>query len=231
MGRYIVTGANRGLGLEFVQQLLGRGERVIAACRKPAQAQALNVLAGNYPGHLHMLPLDVASEKSIHEFAREVPLVADNFDVLINNAGMLVVGEHFGNIAMKTLADSFAVNAAAPLLLTQALVPLLAAPGGKVINISSQMGSIADADSFRSVSYSMSKAALNMATRRLGVELAPRGIVIAAYHPGWVQTDMGGANATSDAKTSVDALLKQIERLDAALSGGFYDRDGKVFPW
>jgi len=231
MGRYIVTGANRGLGLEFVQQLLARGERVIAACRKPAQAQTLNTLAGNYPGHLHSLPLDVASEKSIAEFAREVPMVADSVDVLINNAGMLVAGEHFGNIAAKTLADSFAVNAAAPLLLTQALAPLLATPGGKVINISSQMGSITDADTFRSVSYSMSKAALNMATRRLGVELAQRGLVVAAYHPGWVQTDMGGANATSDAKSSVEALLRQIDRLDASLSGGFYDRDGKVFPW
>jgi NAD(P)-dependent dehydrogenase (short-subunit alcohol dehydrogenase family) len=233
MGRYVVTGANRGLGLEFTRQLLARGERVIAGCRKPAQAHALNHLAGQHPGHLHVLPLDVASERSIAEFAREAALVADRVDVLINNAGVLVGGERFGELAAKTMLDSFAVNAVAPVLLTQAFAPLLraAAAGAKVANISSQMGSMADATSARSPSYSMSKAALNMATRRLAAELTGQGIAVFCFHPGWVQTDMGGSQATTPVEESASALLQQIDRFGSAQAGGFFDRHGKPFPW
>ena len=218
---------------EHYYRIMVRGDRVIAGCRKPAQAHALNHLAGEHPGHLHVLPLDVASERSIAEFAREAALVADKVDVLINNAGLLVGGERFGELAAKTFVDSYVVNAVAPVLLIQAFAPLLraAAPGAKVANLSSQMGSMADATSARSPSYSMSKAALNMATRRLAAELGTQGVTVAAFHPGWVRTDMGGAAATTPVEESAAALLQQIDGLTPAHNGGFFDRHGRAFPW
>ncbi|MCQ4165969.1 SDR family oxidoreductase [Tahibacter harae] len=228
----IVSGANRGLGLEMVQQLLQRGWRVIAACRDTGQGLRLTGLAGAHPGHLHVMPLDVTSERSIAAFVGEAGLVADRLDLLVNNAGLLVGGERFGAVEAKNLAASFAVNASGPLLLTQACAALLAnAAAARVANISSVMGSIARAEVFRSPSYAMSKAALNMATRLLAAELAPRGIRVASFHPGWVQTDMGGPNATLDVEGAVSALLERILRLDAEGSGRFFGSEDEELPW
>lgn len=228
----IVSGANRGLGLEMVQQLLQRDWRVIAACRDTGQGLRLTSLAGAHPGHLHVMPLDVTSERSIAAFVGEAGLVADRLDLLINNAGLLVGGERFGTIEAKNLAASFAVNASGALLLTQACTALLAnAAAARVANISSVMGSIARTEAFRSPSYCMSKAALNMATRLLAAELAPRGIRVASFHPGWVQTDMGGPNATLDVAGAVSALLDRILRLDADGSGRFFGSKDEELPW
>src|SRR5687768_7785261 len=125
----LVTGANRGLGLEFVRQLLARGDRVVATCRHPGKATALNALAGEYPGRLHVLPLDVSDQKSIAGLVRELPLLDDGdgdgarLDLLVNCAGVLHSGERFGSVAAATLEDSFRTNAMGPLLLTQALAP------------------------------------------------------------------------------------------------------------
>ena len=149
--RCLVTGANRGLGLEFARQLLDRGDRVIATCRQPGRANALNQLAGEYPGRLHVLPLDVAEPKSRAELVRELPLVlgADaRLDLLLNNAGVLHSGERFGKVDAATLDDSLRTNASGPFLLTQALAPLLA-DGATVANLSSELGSIAGKDAFR----------------------------------------------------------------------------------
>jgi NAD(P)-dependent dehydrogenase (short-subunit alcohol dehydrogenase family) len=229
----IVSGANRGLGLEMVQQLLQRGWRVIAACRDTAQGLRLTSLAGAHPGHLHVMPLDVTSERSIAAFVNEAGLVADGLHLLVNNAGLLVGGERFGAIEAKNLAASFAVNASGALLLTQACTALLAnAAPSRVANISSLMGSIARTDTFRTPSYAMSKAALNMATRLLAAELAPRGISVASFHPGWVQTDMGGPNATLGVQAAVAALLDRILQFAAADSGHFFGCDGDdELPW
>src|SRR5437868_15316294 len=121
MQRILVTGANRGLGLEFVRELLARGDRVYAACRHPGRALALTELAGAHPGHLAVLPLEVDKERSIAELAREVAALTDTLDVLINNAGMLVSGERFGALAAKPLLDTFAANVRRPVLATLAL--------------------------------------------------------------------------------------------------------------
>ena len=120
----LVTGANRGIGLEFVRQLLVRGDRVIATCRQPGKAAGLNTLGGEHPGRLHVLPLDVASEKSRAELVRELPLVLGEdgrLDLLINNAGVLHSGERFGQLRQETLEDSLRINAIGPLLLAQAV--------------------------------------------------------------------------------------------------------------
>jgi NAD(P)-dependent dehydrogenase (short-subunit alcohol dehydrogenase family) len=228
--RSIVTGANRGLGLEFTRQLLARGDHVVAACRHPGKASELTHLAGGYPGRLHVLPLDVADEKSRTAFARELPLVADGVDLLINNAGVLHSGERWGSVSEANLADSLRTNAMGPFLLTQALASQLAAHA-TVANISSGMGSISDDPDFHSPSYRISKAALNMATRMLARALESRGIPVIALCPGWVRTDMGGSSAQITPPESVSALLQVIDAVMPERSGGFFDRFGKPMPW
>jgi NAD(P)-dependent dehydrogenase (short-subunit alcohol dehydrogenase family) len=226
----LVTGANRGIGLEFVRQLLARGDRVIATCRHPGKATALNTLTGEYPGHLHVLPLDVANGKSRAELVRELPLVADRIDLLINNAGVLHSGERFGQLSAAHLDDSFRTNASGPLLLTEALAPALA-DGATVANLSSTLGSIASTSRFGTPSYNISKAAQNMATVLLAHALRDRGIRVVALHPGWVQTEMGGDGAQIAATASVAGLLRVVDGLSLDDSGRFLDWQGQSQPW
>ncbi|RPE80240.1 SDR family oxidoreductase [Vulcaniibacterium tengchongense] len=228
--RCLVTGANRGIGLEFVRQLLARGDRVVAACRRPARAHALNQLAGEHPGRLHVLPLDVAEPKSHAELARELPLALDGLDLLINNAGVLHSGERFGQVPIAHLDDSLRVNASGPFLLTQTLAPLLAS-GAVVANLSSELGSIASAAGFHTPSYAISKAAQNMATALLARALAERGVAVLALHPGWVQTDMGGAGAQVAPADAVRGLLRVLDAATVADSGRFLDWRGRAVPW
>jgi NAD(P)-dependent dehydrogenase (short-subunit alcohol dehydrogenase family) len=230
MAHVLVTGANRGLGLEFVRQLLGRGERVIAACRQPGRAIELTRLAGVHPGHLTVLPLALPDSRSIAELVREIEALDVRIGVLVNNAGMLVSGERFGTIEAKSLHDSFAANAQGPLLLTQALAPRLT-DHAKVINLSSGLASIAGADSLYSPSYSISKAALNMASKLLSVALADRHIVVVALSPGWVQTDMGGAGASLTPAESITAMLRLIDGLQITDTGAFLSHGGKPIAW
>ena len=226
----LVTGASRGIGLEFARQLLARGDRVIATCRHPGKATALNTLTGEYPGHLHVLPLDVANEKSRAELVRELPLVAGHVDLLINNAGVLHSGERFGQLSAAHLDDSFRTNASGPLLLTEALAPTLS-DGATVANLSSTLGSIASTSRFGTPSYNISKAAQNMATVLLAHALRDRGIRVVALHPGWVQTEMGGDGAQIAATASVAGLLKVIDGLTLDDSGRFLDWQGQPQPW
>ena len=172
MQRILVTGANRGIGLEFVRQCLLRGARVFAACRQPGKALKLTELAAAHPGRLSVLPLDLDKERSIAELARETAALTDALDLLINNAGVLVPGERYGEIVARTLIDTFTTNVAGPLLLTQALTPLLLrGESAKVVNLSSDLGSLSKTKSFYTPSYAISKAGLNMVTRQLAAEL------------------------------------------------------------
>jgi NAD(P)-dependent dehydrogenase (short-subunit alcohol dehydrogenase family) len=226
----LVTGANRGIGLEFVRQLLARGDRVVATSRHPGKSAALNALTGEYPGRLHVLPLDVASEKSRAELVRELPLVCGRIDLLINNAGVLHSGERFGQLSAAHLDDSFRINASGPLLLTEALASTLS-DGATVANVSSTLGSIASTGQFGTPSYNISKAAQNMATVLLAHALRDRGIGVVALHPGWVQTDMGGDGAQIAASTSVAGLLRVIDGLTLDDSGRFLDWQGRTQSW
>jgi NAD(P)-dependent dehydrogenase (short-subunit alcohol dehydrogenase family) len=232
MRRILVTGANRGIGLEFARQLLARGDRVYAACRHPGRALALTELAAAHPGHLAILPLDLASERSIHELARELAGLTEALDALINNAGVLIGGERFGALGAKALIDSFATNAAGPLLLAQALAPLLAkGERATVLNVTSELGSLARATRFGTPSYAISKAALNMATRQMAHALAPLGISALCVHPGWVRTDMGGATAPLAPRESVAGLIRVLDAVTAADAGRFLDHTGAELPW
>ena len=229
----LVTGANRGLGLEFVRQLLARGERVLAACRQPGKAPALNTLAGDHPGRLQVLPLDVANETSRNAFAQELALVLDDdarIALLVNNAGVLHPGERWGQVRAAVLEDSLRTNAVGPFLLTQSLAPRLA-DGGRVAFLSSIMGSIGTRREFRAPSYCTSKAALDMLAMQVAHALAPRGIAVAVLHPGWAQTDMGGAGADVTARDSVAGLLRLIDDADASKPLQLRDWRGEAIAW
>lgn len=232
MQRCLVTGANRGLGLAFTRQLLARGARVLACCRDPNHADDLHALHKAHPDGLLVHALDVAEPDAIAALPDAAAKHLQRLDLLINNAGVLVSGERFGNVEAQSLARSFAVNASAPLLITQALTPLLRR-GNKprVLCVTSQLASIAQASAFRTISYAMSKAALNMGVKRLAAELGLRGILVLACHPGWVKTDMGGKGATLDPENSAKALLDLIEHARVEDGGKFLAYDGAELPW
>jgi NAD(P)-dependent dehydrogenase (short-subunit alcohol dehydrogenase family) len=230
--RVLVTGASRGLGLEFVRQLLARGETVVAACRQPANADALNALAIANPGRLQVLPLDVTDSGSRTALLREVAAGWGSIDVLINNAGVLVQGERFGALDAAHLRAAFETNAIAPLLLAEAAMPLLAEGRAPVAaHLSSVLGSIGATESFYTPSYSVSKAALNMAVRLAAIPMAERGIRSVLLHPGWVKTDMGGPSAPLEAPASVAGLLRVIDGLPPDARGVFLDYRGETVPW
>jgi len=230
MAHVLVTGANRGLGLEFVRQLLARGERVIATCRQPGRALELTRLAGEYPGHLTVLPLSLPEARSIADLARAVEALDLSIGLLINNAGLTIAGEHFGTLELDNLRSAFNANAAGPLLLTQALAPSLI-DGAKVVNLSSRLGSIALTSALYTPSYGISKAALNMVGKLLSIALAEHGVTVVAISPGWVRTDMGGANAPLAVADSVAGMLAVIDRLQLADSGRFLSHEGDEIPW
>ena len=226
----LVSGANRGLGFEMTRQLLARGDRVVAACRQPGKALALTRLAGEHPGKLHVLPLDLADPRTIAELSRQVGALDVDVDLLVNNAGVLVEHERFGAIEPKSLRDSFAVNAEGAFLLAQALNPHLA-DSAKIVNLSSTLGSITSTSSLYSPSYAMSKAALNMATRLLSIALAERNIVVVSMSPGWVRTDMGGAGAPLKPEASIASMLRVIDHLKRSDNGRFLSQNGETIPW
>ena len=230
MPHVLVTGANRGLGLEFVRQFLMRGDHVVATCRDVAAATGLRQLEAGSGGRLRLLPLELPVEASIRGLADELGRLDTRIDILINNAGVLQPGERFGDITLDGLGAAFSINAAGPFLLTQALAPCLA-DGARVVNLSSRLGSIASSDAFRTPTYAVSKAALNMAGRLLAHALADRGIAVVAISPGWVRTAMGGADAALAPEESVTAMLRVIDGIDLADSGGFLGTDGQPIPW
>ncbi len=232
MRRVLVTGASRGLGLEFTRQLIARGDRVIAACRDPARADALHVLARSQPDRLQLLAVDMTEADSLNALAEQAAQAFEGLDLLLNNAGQMVSGERFGTVAADALTSCLKVNAVGPFLLTQALAPLLAKGHLPIVaNISSQLGSVARTDSFYTPSYAISKAALNMATVLLAHGLADSGACVVAIHPGWVKTDMGGTGAPLSPAASVAGVLGVIAKLAPIDSGTFVDYQGHPLPW
>lgn len=229
----LVTGANRGLGLEFTRQLLAAGSHVVATCRVPGKATALNTLVGEHPGRLHVLPLDQADARSRAELARELPLVLGDegrIDLLLLNAGVLHAGERFGHLDEAQLEDSLRTNAIGPLLLTEALAPLLA-EGVRVVALSSRLGSMACTQRFSTPGYAMSKAALNMVVAQLAHALQPHKAVVVATSPGWARTDMGGPQAEVDPADAVTGLLAEADKLGEADNGRFFDWKGEAVAW
>jgi NAD(P)-dependent dehydrogenase (short-subunit alcohol dehydrogenase family) len=227
----LITGANRGLGLEFARQYAAAGWQVIACCRIPQKADALQQLKQKYVDRLSIHALDVADFAQIEQLARQ--LKNNSIDVLINNAGVYQFGkESFGDIDYEAWLQSFRVNAMAPLKMAEAFISHVS--GGeqkKIINITSKMGSIDDNRSGQHYPYRSSKAALNMVTKSLAIDLAPRGITAIVLHPGLVQTDMGGYSAPTTVEQSISGMREVIARIGSKDNGKFYDFRGQEILW
>lgn len=231
----VIVGANRGIGLELARGLVQRGDHVIATARDVAAATDL---ADVRPAAI--LPLDIADDASIAAFAAALGDLTGHIDLLVNNAGLNAgsVG-HDGpagvlEMGRSTLLAVTDVNAAGPMMVTQALEPqLAAAPNGSwIVNISSQLGSMeVGLKGGRDVAYNVSKAALNMVTVCTARELVDRDIRSVAFHPGWVRTDMGGASAALSPEESATGILAKVDALTSDDNGGFFRWDGTPHPW
>lgn len=227
---WVVTGANRGIGLEFVKQLSARGDRVLCTVRDPKRAAALREVAKSAPGTIDIFGCDTASDSGVEAFCRE--LGERPVDVLINNAGVIGSMTSLEELDFADITHTFDVNALGPLRLTRGLLGALEkSTTRRVVSISSGMGSIADNANGGAYGYRLSKAALNMANRSMSVDLRERGFTCVVLNPGWVQTDMGGSQAPLPVDRSVRSMLELIDRLTPADSGRFLNVTGNDFPW
>lgn len=232
MPSLLITGANRGIGLEFTKQYLEADWRVFACCRHPDKADALKELSARHADLSSVHALDLADFKQIEKLAAE--LASQEIDLLLNNAGIYPDAPNvgFGTINYEAWQRAFYVNTMAPLKMAETFASQIArSQQKKIVSITSKMGSIADNSGGGSYLYRSSKTALNMVVKSLSVDLAPRGIIAAVLHPGWVQTEMGGPHALITAQQSVTGMHRVIEQLTPAQSGKFYAYDGKEIPW
>jgi NAD(P)-dependent dehydrogenase (short-subunit alcohol dehydrogenase family) len=224
----VVTGASRGIGLGLARALAKRGDEVHAGVRTPGSAAALAALAEAYP-RVRVHELDVRREDQARRLAAAIG--SAGVDLLINNAG---VGAGYAGLAGVSADEALAcfdTNALGPLRVTRALLENLRAARGKIVNVSSTMGSLADNTSGRAYAYRMSKAALNMATKNMALELAPFGITVVCINPGWVKTDMGGPNAPTEIEESVAHIVKLADALGPDQTGKFLHAKGHELPW
>ena len=226
MPTVLITGANRGIGLEFVRSYAADGWVVHACCRYPDKAKELKAIKNSVLTHR----LDVTDGLQVAGLARE--LAETPIDLLINNAGIYGPRTGFGETDYDDWLEVFKVNSQAPLRMVERFVEHIAKSDRKLVaNISSRMGSIGENSSGGSYVYRSSKAALNMVTKSLSLDLAGRGITVVSFHPGWVQTDMGGSGATITAVESVKGMRKVIAGLSQKDNGGFFNYDGTPIAW
>ena len=230
MSTVLITGANRGIGLEFVRQYAADGARIIATARHPGEAKELLDLAAKSKGQVTIHPLDVASGASIQHLATEI---ADTpIDILINNAGVYG-GEYQSahNLDYETWARTLTVNSLGPVRVLLALLGnLKKGKEKKAVTLTSGMGSTTNHDG-QALIYRSSKAALNNAMHGLALALKPEGIAVLLLHPGWVKTDMGGRNASLSPDVSVSAQRKLIASLTTKDTGRYLAYDGREIPW
>ena len=231
MPSVLITGANRGLGLEFARQYLADGWQVYAACRDPASASELRQGAEDSGERMRILAMDVTDAGSVKAAAAELDKQA--IDLLLNNAGVGGArGQTIGNIDYEAWAKVLEVNTLGPMRVSEVFVDHVARSERKlIVTLTSGMGSIADNTAGGSIAYRSSKAAVNMVMRSLAIDLAPRGITCVVVNPGWVQTDMGGPNANLTPAESVTRLRHLIENLGPRHSGKFFNHDGRQYDW
>ncbi len=227
----LITGAGRGIGLEFARQYAVAGWNVHAGARSPENAAGLLRLAAEHRGRVQVHPLDVTDTR--HVVALAAALAGTPLDLLVNNAG--VYGgdrQRFGETEESDWLDCMRTNVVAPMKLMEAFVSHLAAAERPIVaNLSSKMGSMADNGSGGAYLYRSSKAALNAVVVSAAIDLAQRGIVPVALHPGWVQTAMGGPQAEIPASESVARMREILAALGPADAGRFIDIDGSTIPW
>ncbi|MGA7749507.1 MAG: SDR family oxidoreductase [Gallionella sp.] len=232
MSTALITGASRGIGLEFCRQYAADGWRVLACSRHPENSDALNKLAALYPGLIEMHALDVADHAQIERLGQV--LDHESIDLLINNAGIYPDSDNrgFGHTDYAEWTRAFRTNTMAPLKMAETFAAQIARSKQKtIVTITSKMGSIADNRGGGDYLYRSSKAAVNMVMKSLSIDLNTAGITAVVFHPGWVKTDMGGPNASMSAEQSVSGMREVISRLTIADSGKFFGYDNQVIPW
>lgn len=225
----VITGANRGIGLEFSRHFAPHCQRLLACCREPDEADALRHLADTQDA-VEIQRLEVTRAEDIQSLKRTV---ADRpVDVLINNAGVYGPSHTGLDVDPQAWLEVFEVNTIAPVKMADALLDNLLASQRKIIaNITSKMGSIGDNSSGGAYIYRSSKAALNATMRSVAQDTADRGLTVLLLHPGWVKTDMGGDNALIEPETSVKGMKEIIDGASPQLSGRFLSYDGNEIPW
>ena len=220
MATWVVTGANRGIGLEMCRQLKARGEDVFAACRTTsAELDALGVTV--------VSGVEMTSDDGAAKIAKA--LGDKRIDVLLNNAGVLVP-DALDALDFDTMRKQYEVNALGPLRLTKGLLSRLG-KGSKVALVSSRAGSIGDNGSGGLYGYRMSKAALNMGGVSMARDLAPRGITVVMLHPGFIRTGMTGGNGNDDPPVAAKGLIARIDAATPAQTGKFFHANGDELPW
>ena len=226
----LITGTNRGIGLEFVKHYIKNNEKVIATCRNRNSAKDLLELE-NTTNNLSLVELDVSNPNSINNFTSKIAGLP--IDTFISNAGVSGPKNiEFGNFNAKEWLEVLKINTIAPLLITQKILKnLRLGKNKKLAFISSKVGSIEDNTSGGMYIYRTSKTALNQVIKSLSIDFKEDNFIVVALHPGWVQTDMGGPNALIDTKTSVKGLIEVIDNLTPKNSGKFYNYDGSPIPW
>lgn len=228
MSTVLITGANRGIGLELVKHYAARGDTVLACCRNPASATALAAVGGK----VTVLPVEVTDAASVAALGAR--LAGQAIDIVINNAGVL--GPDYGDQTPYKMdfdgwANAFEVNTMAPVRVMQALLPnLKASARGKLVTITSQMGALS-LDMTMGFAYSSTKAALNKFMKLTAIELVKDGIDVCVIHPGWVKTDMGGEAADITPQESAAGIVKTIDGLNAGNTGSFWKWNGEVHGW
>jgi NAD(P)-dependent dehydrogenase (short-subunit alcohol dehydrogenase family) len=222
MPRVLVTGAGRGIGLELARQYAAEGWEVVATVREPAKAGDLAALG------VRVEPLDMRDFAALEAFPAQ--LAGEPLDLFVANAGISRARSIRSRDDAEAWQEVHAVNAVAPTLLAEALLPLVEAAGGRMAAVSSRMGSIDDS-SGGYIGYRASKAALNAAWRALALGWRERPVTLLLIHPGWVQTDMGGAGAPLSAEESVAGIRRVIAGLPRSESGAFVDHRGAPIPW
>lgn len=230
-GTILITGANRGIGLELASQYAADGWQVLACCRQPERAQGLQKIAETAGGRLSIHALEVTDQDRIRALAGE--LADQAIDILFNSAGVRG-GDHqaLDDIDVDNWLQTLRVNTIAPLLMAQAFVPLVARSRRRIVAImGSTMGSIAENASGGEYIYRTTKAAVHMVGRSLAADLRSQSIISVLLHPGWVRTDMGGIHAPVSPAESVAGLRRVLERLQLKDSGRFFDFQGRERRW
>jgi len=226
----MITGANRGIGLEMLRQYSEAGWRVVGTCRDVAGAEAARAIADSNPA-VTLYPLDVTDSAAVEALAEQLEGTA--IDVLILNAGVMSPASNtLGKLDAADFLRVLEVNVVAPAICAQAFRDHVAASNRKtLVGIGSFLGSIASNDDGGLYSYRSSKAGIHAVMRSLGVDLREQGITAIAMHPGWVQTDMGGADATISAQASVAGMRRVIDGLTPGDSGRLLTYAGEELPW
>ncbi|MGB7342028.1 MAG: SDR family oxidoreductase [Phototrophicaceae bacterium] len=232
MQQIMVTGSNRGIGLAVVAEYLATDDDVViyACCRHPEAADGLQKLQNDYPDQLMIVPLEVTKQASIEAAFEQIHAKTASLDVLINNAGIDPPNQTLKTITAETMLDTYAVNTVAPLMISQAFLPLLKS-GSKLIHISTSMASLSERTYGGNYGYCSSKAALNMMMRGLASDLRSHHITTIALDPGWARTDMGGQSAAISPEESAQGIVSVISSLTMDDNGRYLRYDGLESAW